>query len=242
MVIEVEGIVIRQVQYKEKDAMVSVLTKDGTVSFLARGILNPTSKNASSCLLFAYSNFTLNSRQDKLTLTQGKLIKSYYHLYESLENMASIQLISELILKCLDEENGNLFPYFKNMLEELGNKFDSQTLALICIAQIIKNSGYGLEFDECVKCGNKKNIVTYSLTDGGFVCLKCLSYNQETKSSEELKTYRYIFKVSSEMMNHYELNKKISLHMIKNLCSYLCDCFSIKEIKSLEIYLRSIDS
>ena len=47
MVIEIEGIVIRQVQYKEKDAMISVLTKDGTVSFLARGILNPTSKNAS---------------------------------------------------------------------------------------------------------------------------------------------------------------------------------------------------
>ena len=97
MVIEIEGIVIRQVQYKEKDAMISVLTKDGTVSFLARGILNPTSKNASSCLLFAYSNFTLNSKQDKLTLTQGKLIKSYYHLYESLEKMASIQLVCELI-------------------------------------------------------------------------------------------------------------------------------------------------
>ena len=68
MVIEIEGIVIRQVQYKEKDAMVSVLTKDGTVSFLARCILSPTSKNASSCLLFAYSNFTLNSKQDKRQL------------------------------------------------------------------------------------------------------------------------------------------------------------------------------
>ena len=141
MVIEIEGIVIRQVQYKEKDAMVSVLTKDGTVSFLARGILNPTSKNASSCLLFAYSNFTLNSRQDKLTLTQGKLIKSYYHLYESLEKMASIQLVSELIIKCLDEENGSIFPYVLRLLDNLSNKYDSRTLVLITIASIIKESG-----------------------------------------------------------------------------------------------------
>ena len=138
MVIEIEGIVIRQVQYKEKDAMISVLTKDGTVSFLARGILNPTSKNASSCLLFAYSNFTLNSRQDKLTLTQGKLIKSYYHLYESLEKMAAIQLVCELIIKCLDEDNGNIYPYLRNMLENLSEDYDSKTLTLICIAHILK--------------------------------------------------------------------------------------------------------
>lgn len=241
MVIEIEGIVIRQVQYKEKDAMVSVLTKDGTVSFLARGILNPTSKNASSCLLFAYSNFTLNSKQDKLTLTQAKLIKSYYHLYESLENMASIQLVSELIIKCLDEENGNIYPYLKNMLELLSNKFDSRTLTLICIGQIVKESGYALEYDECVKCSSKKNIVSYSFNEGGFICLKCLSINNEVKSQESLKTYRYIFKVDSSLMDHYELNKKISRELIEKFCDYLKECFSLKEIKALEIYLRSLD-
>ena len=239
MVIEIEGIVIRQVQYKEKDAMVSVLTKDGTVSFLARGILNPTSKNASSCLLFAYSSFTLNSKGDKLTLTQGKLIKSYYHLYESLEKMAAIQLVCELVIKCLDEDNGNVYPYLKNMLEHLSLNYDSRTLTLICIANIIKESGYALEYDECVKCGSKKDIVSYSFNEGGFICIRCLSHNEEVKSEVSLKTYRYIFKVDENNMNHYELNAKVALDLIVQLCSYLSNCFSIKEIKALEIYLRS---
>jgi DNA repair protein RecO (recombination protein O) len=241
MVLEVEGIVIKQVPYKEKDAMVSVLTKDGTVSFLARGILNPTSKNASSCLLFAYSSFTLNSRQDKLTLTQGKLIKSYYHLYESLEKMAAIQLICELIIKCLDEENGNIYPYLFKMLDLLSNDFDSRTLSLICIANIIKESGYALEYDECVNCGNKKNIVSYSLSQGGFICCKCLKLESELKSPEMLKTFRYIFKVTPDLMDHYVLNKKLSLDLIKDLSEYLKDCFSIKEIKALEIYFSSLN-
>lgn len=241
MVIEIEGIVIRQVQYKEKDAMVSVLTKDGMVSFLARGILNPTSKNASSCLLFAYSSFTLNSKIDKLTLTQGKLIKSYYHLYESLESMAAVQLVSELIIKCLDEDNGKIFPYLNSLLENLSSKFDSKTLVLICIASIIKESGYALEYDECVKCGNKKDIVTYSFNEGGFICLKCLKHNEEVKSPTNLKTYRYIFKVNPELMNHYELNKKVAIELICSLCDYLKNCFQIKEIKALDIYLRSIE-
>ena len=240
MVIEIEGIVIKQVQYKEKDAMISVLTKDGTVSFLARGILNPTSKNASSCLLFAYSNFTLNSKQDKLTLSQGKLIKSYYHLYESLEKMASIQLVCELIIKCLDEDNGSIYPYLKNMLELLTINFDSKTLTLISIAHIVKESGYGLEYDECVKCGSKKEIVSYSFSDGGFLCYKCLG-NNVVLSPEHLKSYRYVFKVDENHMDHYVINKQICLDLIIKLCSYLSDCFSIKEIKAQEIYIRSIN-
>ena len=240
MVIEIEGIVIRQVQYKEKDAMISVLTKDGTVSFLARGILNPTSKNASSCLLFAYSNFTLNSKQVKLTLTQGKLIKSYYHLYESLEKMASIQLVCELIIKCLDEDNGSIYPYLQNMLELLSTNFDSKTLTLICIAHIVKESGYALEYDECVKCGNKKNIVSYSLSEGGFLCYKCIG-NNIALSIEHLKSYRYIFKVDSNNMDHYVIHNKICIDLINKLCAYLSECFSIKEIKAQEIYIRSIN-
>ena len=240
MVIEIEGIVIRQVQYKEKDAMVSVLTKDGTVSFLARGILSPTSKNASSCLLFAHSNFTLNSKQDKLTLTHGKLIESYYHLYESLEKMAAVQLVSELIIKCLDEDNGSIYPYLKRMLELLSEGYDSKTLTLITIAHIIKESGYGLEYDECVVCGSKKNIVSYSFSQGGFLCYKCIG-NNLVLSPEHLKSYRYIFKVDENNMDHYQINSKICLELINKLCSYLCECFSIKEIKAQEIYIRSVN-
>ena len=241
MVIEVEGIVIRLNQYKEKDAMVSVLTKDGMVSFLARGILNPSSKNASSCLLFAYSNFTLNSKQDKLTLTQGKLIKSYYHLYESLESMASIQLVSELIIKCLDEDNGRIYHYLLNMLDKLSSNFDSITLSLICIAQIIKESGYALEFNECVKCGTKKDIVSFSFNEGGFICLNCLTNKDIIKSPTMLKTYRYVFRVEPESMDKYQLNRKVSLELIDSFCEYLSSCFALKEIKALDIYYRSIE-
>ena len=125
------------------------------------------------------------------------------------------------------------------MLEHLSLNYDSRTLTLICIANIIKESGYALEYDECVKCGSKKDIVSYSFNDGGFICIRCLSHNEEVKSEVSLKTYRYIFKVDENNMNHYELNAKVALDLIVQLCSYLSNCFSIKEFKALEIYLRS---
>ena len=40
----ISGIVIKSIPYGENDAIISVLTKDGVVTFKARGILKPSSK------------------------------------------------------------------------------------------------------------------------------------------------------------------------------------------------------
>ena len=87
---EIEGIVLRQVPYKEKDKIVTIITREGLLSFNARGIASLTSKNSSSCNLFSLSNFTLNEKGKYLSLKQGKLIDSHYELYESLESMSAI--------------------------------------------------------------------------------------------------------------------------------------------------------
>ena len=240
MKIDIEGIVIKQNPYKEKDAMISVLTKDGIISFLARGVLSISSKNKSSCLPFSYSSFSLNSKVDKLSLTQGKLIKSYYHFYNSLEDLASVNLISECIVKFIDEENTHLFEYLKNYLELLDQGFDEITLTAIMLAQIVKNSGYDLDYSSCVKCGSKKDIVHVSYKDGGFICKKCLEKAHQVDSQEYLKSFRYLFMVPSSLMDHYVLDKTIGQTLIKEFCAYLSESFGFKDIKSLEIYEATI--
>ena len=236
MKIDVEGIVISQNPYKEKDAMVSILTKDGIVSFLARSVQSISSKNKSSCLPFSYSTFTLNTKLDKLSLVQGKVIKSYYHLYDSLERLSSINLINECIYKFVDEDNKTLFEYLKNYLELMDLGFDETTLTLILLAQIVKNSGYDLEFNSCVQCGSKKDIVGISYKDGGFICKKCLYSLDFKRSKEYLKTFRYVFMVPPNMMTHYVVDGEIGYKLIIEFCSHLASSFGYNEIKSLEIY------
>ena len=239
MKINIEGIVISQNAYKEKDAMVSVVPKDGIVSFLARSILSIASKNKASCLLFSYSQFTLSSKQDKLTLSQGKLIKSYYHFYDSLESLSSINLINECIVKFVDEDNTILFDYLKNYLELLDRGFDEITLTLIMLAQIVKSSGYALEYNSCVLCGSKTNIVNISYTHGGFICKKCASSKMNRLSREYLKTYRYVFMVPYDMLSHHVIDSQIGLELINYFCNYLMNSFGFKEIKALDIYNTS---
>ena len=59
----VSGIVIKSIPYGENDAIISCLSADGIITFKARGILKPSSKNMSSCLMYAYSEFTLEEKK-----------------------------------------------------------------------------------------------------------------------------------------------------------------------------------
>ncbi len=236
MKFNVEGIVIRQSPYKEKDAMISALTPDGIVSFLARSVLSVSSRNRSCCLPFSYAQFTLNAKGDKLSLVQGKCIKAYPHFYESLEKLSSVNLINEAIVKFVDEDNAEIFPYVKNYLELLDRGFDETTLTAILLAQIVKHSGYDLEYSACVRCRGKTGIIGVSYAEGGFICRDCADPSTERRSENYLKTFRYVFMVPSDKLAHHVIDGAIAFTLIKELCDFLSDSFGFREIKSLEMY------
>lgn len=240
MNIEVEGIVIRRIPYKENSCMMNVLTKDGLVSFMARGILNTKSKNASSCILFSTSIFSLISKNDKYFLQTGKLVSSNYEIMSSLKKISCLELCAEATLKFQEDlELKNLYPYLVKLIDLLKIDYDVDTLTAIYLAQIIKNSGYSLEYNSCVLCGNKENIVNIDYEEGGFICSDCLKTSLKKFNdldSEFLQSFRYVFMVDSNNLDHYILNKDISKKLISDFVNYLCTSYDIKELKAMEMY------
>ena len=100
----IHGYVLRSVDYQENDAIVTVLYESGVISFKAKGIKKLTSKNRSSCLLYAESEFVLEkSKNNNYILIKGNLISSNFNLYSSIENMTCLGLIGGAILNFLDE-------------------------------------------------------------------------------------------------------------------------------------------
>ncbi len=240
MEIEIEGIVLSQTPYKEKDSMINVLTYKGRVGFYARGILSLSSKNASSCLLYSHSRFILSSRGENLTLRKGELISSFYNLYESIESMTLLGLISEVILKIVDEDDGRIYPIYLRILNLLKDGFDKLTLLAIFLAKIINYSGYALNYSSCVLCGSKKGIVGVDYNQGGFICAKCY---QEINSQNNLylKSFRYIFMVDLIDYDKVVLNKSIALKLIKELLDYLKDKFQLRKFNAEELFFRSLN-
>ena len=56
------GFISNKTNFKDNDAIINVLTKDGPQTFKARGINKITSKNASSCNYFMISEYITNSK------------------------------------------------------------------------------------------------------------------------------------------------------------------------------------
>lgn len=239
MEIEIEGIVLRQTPYKEKDAIISVLTEKGIASFYARGILSLTSKNASSCLVYAYSRFLLSSRGDKLTLRKGELIDSFYNNYQSVLKMTSLSLMSEVVFKISGDDDGRLYPSFYRILNLLKDDFDVLTLITIFLAKAINYSGYALQYEECTQCGSKRSIVAVDYSLGGFICKKCLK-NNSIESSVYLKTFRYVFKVDVVDYDKIVLNETVCKRLIHEFISFLKDKFSLYTIASEEMFYESL--
>ncbi|MBO7257499.1 MAG: recombination protein O N-terminal domain-containing protein, partial [Alphaproteobacteria bacterium] len=91
------GYVINSIDYKDNDSILSVLCKDGLISLRARGVKKINSKNASSVMNYAYSEFEV-SRSNKsgyLTLSDGKLLNYPSFISENLEYISVINFVSE---------------------------------------------------------------------------------------------------------------------------------------------------
>ena len=233
---EFEGIVIRRTSYKEGAAMISVLTKDRIRSFLAKGVLKITSKNAPSVNLFTKSNFQTFNGQEGDFLRVGEVIASYPNITKSFEKLAILDFISETANSLIGtNESGEVYYFLEKTLESLNGDFPPLTALLIYFAKVLKASGYGLDVDSCVICGKKEAISSLSYKDGGFICQKCFNASYHVKTDpRKLKILRYIFKVDLDNFTKVAFSNDECKEIIFELCEFLNHTSQI-EFKSLTL-------
>lgn len=231
-----EGYVLRVSPYKEADAMVTCFTKDGLISFLARGIRKLTSKNASSCQILSYSRFSLAATADQksLTLQEGMLLKSTPEK-EDLLWMACVSFLAEINARLLTEEDApSIFPFFAKAMEGIENGYPIYSSCLLYFAKLLSLLGYGLEVDNCVLCNEKKDIVGISYENGGFVCAHCADETTYRLGARMLKVIRYAFRYPIEDFGRVAFEKEESLFLIQQFARYAEDLTGV-HLKSVSL-------
>ncbi len=225
----VTGYIIKSVTYLENDAIVTLLSADGLLTFKARGVKKITSKLARLINLYSYVELELTKTGKHYILTNGTVITTNSQIYNSLDSMCLLGLISESILTFLNEVDISIFILFNNLIKAINGEFDPFTMTLICLSKISLKAGYGLNVDECVKCHSKLKIVSNSFKLGGFICLNCAN-GEALESVEYLKTVRYVFKVDEENYFHHVISKKLSIRLIKEILEHLSYCFDYPKL------------
>ena len=69
--------------------------------------------------------------------------------------------------------------------------------------------GVGLNLDSCIKCGNKKNIVTLDPDEGGFICQDCYT-DQKILSQKSIQLIRMYYLIDINSISKIDIKDEIS--------------------------------
>ncbi len=197
---KVIGIVLSVSQYREHDSLLTVLTKSGLMTLVAKGMNKNTSKNAHFCMMFAHSEFIIDYVSDKtmFTLKSGTLINGYRHLSDDLQTIAIATFMAETSKVLCDDDPQAFLHLLTFMYERLLPTSDKLLLLALFLSTCSQLIGFSPMVDECVACGDVK-ISSISIDEGGFICENCRKELMEKNVDVILlKRFRLINKATLE--------------------------------------------
>jgi len=222
MNIIVVGIVIKQVDYKDNDVIVTVIDKDSKLySFYARGIRKPKSKNSFACSLFSESEFVLQTKDNKrYQLLGSNCLKSQIGLFKHYEKLIYANIISDIVYEICQKEPFPLYDLLEETLTELSSRDDFNLILSLFLVSILKNLGIQIIVDSCSLCDSKL-VNSISIHDGGFLCENCRNKYAICYEEEILKKFRYINKARFDQLNDLEALGKFPETLIEILYQFL---------------------
>ncbi len=221
-------VVISITPYKEKDGIVNAISSDESITFLVRGLLGPNSKNAALNTNLVIADIELQEGNFKYpVLKSSTIISSPIKLTNDYYYLGSLMLINEATKNLLqDEEKVSIFNDLVDTIDTLKNISDPWMPMLIYLAKIFKISGYEFEVNKCVFCGNKKDIRTFSFSDGGFVCSSCLNEDTEREfSKEQMLLLRSIFNAKNSNVGSPHCTKENALFILNKFVTFINDSY-----------------
>ena len=100
----VQGLVIRSVDYKEADKILTVLTGEyGKLTVTARGARRKGSRVSAASQLFAYSEMTLFAHNGRFQLNEATILEQFTGIDKEIETLALASYIAE-VLGCEEEQ------------------------------------------------------------------------------------------------------------------------------------------
>lgn len=180
MHITTRGLVLREVNYKEADKILTVLTGEGgkrTVK--ARGCRRRGSRLAASAQLLAYSEMTLFEYRDYCTMNEASSLEQFWGVRSGVDKLALGSYFAETMETVALEGRSDpeLLSLILNALYAL-DKLD-RPLALVKAAyelRLLCLAGYAPILDACARCGAPEpEAPVLNLTEGVICCGKCFA-------------------------------------------------------------------
>ncbi len=171
------GIVLREVNYKESDKILTLLTQDrGKLTVNARGCRRKNSPLAAPGQLLCYSEWTLYEYRDRWSAKEGDVQREWRKVRKDLDKLSLASWFAELT-ECLTAED---LPAPENLRLLLNSLYALEELDKSCLQikaafelRMMVLAGYEPDLSGCAVCGAEDPDPRFHLNQGVLHCAKC---------------------------------------------------------------------
>ena len=234
-------IVLSITPYKEKDGIVRAISENESLTFLARGIKDPKSKNAALNNVLTIADIELmDGNFAHPILKSSKPLFSPLKVDMDAKYLASLMTIDEMMLNLFPEDEQQvMFETLEKAVNNLKTTNDWIMTLLQFMAHTVKMGGFQLEVNQCVMCGATKNIVTFSFSDGGFICESCYQPEMERDlSKEQMILLRKIVNCPDYRLKSSDYKNEDLLVLFNKFCQYIEEAFGY-HFKNMRLLIDS---
>ena len=210
MIKQVEGIVLKEIDYRETSKIIQVLTKEGTIHFLARGAKSLKSDLRTGTMKLTYGLFSSNLKPDGLsTLISVDILDSFKNCKKDIEKVSYASFLLDLAYQVSkNSPNENVFQLVLSAIQKIEESFDPFTLTHIVELKYLEYLGVLPNLNGCSICGSKENIATLSSTQGGYVCNSCITKERRV-SEKAIKLIRMYYYVDITKITKLEVSASV---------------------------------
>ena len=169
-------LVLREVEYKDADKLLTVLTRDrGKLTVRARGVRSRSSRLKSGCQLLAYSEFTLFENRNSLVVDEAVAQELFLPLRQDIERLALASYFAQVaeVLSREEDQDEALLSLTLNALAALSRPGpDSRKIKAAFEFRAACIAGYTPMLEGCVSCGSE-NPGRFHVSGGFLSCAAC---------------------------------------------------------------------
>lgn len=210
MIRKVEGIVIKETDYKETSKIINIITKEGIIGILAKGAKRLKSPFVGATSKLTYAYFHINYKENSMsTLIEVDIIDTLKNLKKDITKISYASFITDLTYQVYKHENNNfLYELYKSSIIKINEGYDPLVITNILELKYLDYLGIRPIISKCVICGKDKNIITISSYKGGYICKSCHT-NEKIISLKALKLIKMFYYIDISKISKTDISANV---------------------------------
>ena len=240
MYLTIQALVLRVTDYNDRDALLTVLTKNyGKLTVKARGLRRKNSPLTAPCQLLAFGEFTVFEYRGMYTINEAHSLELFQGLRRDLQKLSLGTYFAQVaeVISQEDLPNPELLSLTLNCLYALAKLDVAEQLVKAAFElRFVALSGYEPDLNSCALCGCLLSADTRSLPEKGEIyCLECAPRYGVELSLSALTAARHFVSCELKKLLQVSLTEQDARNLSEFSGRYLKSCLE-RGFKTLDFY------